>query len=187
MRSRPATSFRGIEELKASYLPFDEEFAMDMKRISFQKRYVTCLVPEGKEAIGPPSAELLESLALEIPGPPEAPIQPAPNPHPQPTTNLFFWKIVRGIVGGFMVALERPVYHMTPKVFRRASLPPKGRYVVLGIFDDSGILMDEVIVYMEGQAISRQLVEERRKLFSLPILRDIKAFKLYKVSLLPTC
>ena len=86
-----------------------------------------------------------------------------------------------------MLALGFPVYYKTPKIFQRALSPPKGRYVVLGIFDDSGILMDEVIVYMEGQAISRQLVEERRRLFSLPILRDIKAFKLYKVSLLTTC
>lgn len=60
--------------------------------------------------------------------------------------------------------------------------PPKGLYVVVGIFSDSGALLEEVIVYTGGQSLSRSLVLERRRLFSLPILRDIKAFGLYKVS-----
>ena len=65
----------------------------------------------------------------------------------------------------------------------RAKLPPpKGLYVVVGIFNDSGALLHEVIVYTNGQSFYKQLVLERRRLFSLPILRDIKAFGLYKVS-----
>jgi hypothetical protein len=60
--------------------------------------------------------------------------------------------------------------------------PPPGEYVVFGIFDDSATLQEEVIVYVGGHEMSEQLVKERRRLFSLPILRDIKAFELYKAS-----
>lgn len=60
--------------------------------------------------------------------------------------------------------------------------PPLGEYVVLGIFDDSGIQEEEVLIYIGGHGFSQQLVKERRRLFKLPILRDIKAFELYKVS-----
>lgn len=189
MRSRPATSFRGIEELKASYLPLGDEFTLDIKRALFRYRYVTSRVLDGTEAIRPPSAQLLESLGLEAPPPPEAPIQLVPNPHPHPqtTTALFSWESLRKFIENEMILFGYPVYYWTPKVFRGPILPPKGPFIVLGIFDESGTLMDEVIVYMKGEAMSRQLVEERRKLFSLPILRDIKAFKLYKVSVLTTC
>ncbi|KIM96221.1 hypothetical protein OIDMADRAFT_33596 [Oidiodendron maius Zn] len=182
VRSRPATSFRGIEELRASYLPFDVEFALDIKRATFINRYISSRVLEKKGAIKPPSAQLLESHGLEAPPPPEAPIQLVPNPHPhqQTTTASFSWEILRKFIKIGMAINGYPVYYLTPKVFRGLILPPKGPYIVLGIFDESGILMDEVIVYMEGEAMSRQLVKERRRLFSLPILRDIKAFKLYK-------
>lgn len=189
MRSRPATSFRGIEELRASYLPFDIEFTLAIKRTSFINRYMSSRVLEKKGPIGPPSAQLLESHHLEPPPPPEAPLQlvPNPHPHPQPTTASFFWKIVRIFFGTCILIYGYPAYYWTPKVLRGPILPPKGPFIVLGIFNESGILMDEVIVYIGREAMSRQLVEERRKLFSLPILRDIKAFKLYKVSVLTTC
>ena len=75
------------------------------------------------------------------------------------------------------------LYHWSPITTMAKSPPPKGLYVVVGMFNDSGALLQEAIVYTSGQSFPRQLVRERRRLFPLPILRDIKAFKLYKVRL----
>ena len=73
-------------------------------------------------------------------------------------------------------------YVLAPKEFETPSSPPPGPHVVMGIFEDSGTLREEVVIYIGGHSMSKQLVRERRGLFSLPILRDIKAFELYKAS-----
>ena len=86
------------------------------------------------------------------------------------------WRILPICVGGHNYS-----YSMKTKKFEEEVLPPPGMHLVLGIFDDSGILLDEVILYTGGPSITKQLVKARRGLFSLPILRDIKAFGLYKV------
>ena len=171
---------------------------MALKRQHFRDEYLSFCTLEGKGRIVHQSDVKIKSFGLEPFHPPEAPAEPVPIPQPQPqlhctTTSLrekTLTMMTNSLIWYYLVALSLeilPLYHNKAKVFHKASLPPKGCYVVLGIFDESGILMDEVIMYMEGRAISRQLVEERRKLFRLPILRDIKAFKLYKVSLLATC
>lgn len=74
----------------------------------------------------------------------------------------------------------RPPYLWKPISTSIKLPPPKGLYVVVGIFNDSGALLQEVIVYTGGQSLSKQLVLERRDLFGLPILRDVKAFGLYE-------
>lgn len=77
----------------------------------------------------------------------------------------------------------KPLYYWRPIRTSAKLPPPKGLYVVVGIFNDSGALLHEGIVYSRGHSLSSGLVLERRRLFILPILRDIKAFGLYKVSL----
>jgi hypothetical protein len=93
--------------------------------------------------------------------------------------------IIEGLrvsTGGLLKWFQRfHSYSMKTKKFDEAIPPPPGMHLVLGIFDDSGIMLDEVILYTGGPSITKQLVKARRGLFSLPILRDIKAFELYKV------
>jgi hypothetical protein len=60
-------------------------------------------------------------------------------------------------------------------------LPPKQEYVVLGIFGDHERLLKEVVVYVGGPARSKHLYRGTRRLFLVPILREITSFGLYKV------
>lgn len=60
-------------------------------------------------------------------------------------------------------------------------LPPKGEYVVLGIFGTNERLLEEVLVYIGGSVRSKHLYRGTRHIFKLPILRDIVSFGLYKV------
>jgi hypothetical protein len=75
----------------------------------------------------------------------------------------------------------RTMFQEEPIRTKNAELPPSKPYVVLGVFDDSGRLLQEVIVYIGGRSRSRHLVHGRRRLFKLPILRDIRRFGLYRV------
>jgi hypothetical protein len=59
--------------------------------------------------------------------------------------------------------------------------PPVKAHVVLGIFNENGSLLEEVVIYIGGRARSKHLVHGRRGLFGMPILRDIRRFGLYKV------
>ena len=59
-------------------------------------------------------------------------------------------------------------------------LPPTEEYVVLGIFGDHGNLLEEQVIYI-GRARSKHLYLGKRRLFQLPILREIIGFGLYKV------
>jgi hypothetical protein len=73
------------------------------------------------------------------------------------------------------------VYGELPIEFDEVVKPPRQEYVVLGIFGDNGRLFPEVIVYIGGPARSKHLYRGLRRLFEVPILRDVTSFGLYKV------
>jgi len=169
VRTRKAVTFGGIEEIKAA--SFLNRHTFDHKVARFKARF---------------------STATEIE------VLPTHTPVPFGNTNMglndisgVFSRIISGFVLflhflaisaiSFKDSLQFPSYSMEQRRFPDPIAPPKGRHVVLGIFDESGALLDEVILYAGGPSISKQLVKARRHLFSLPILRDIKSFELYKV------
>ena len=78
-------------------------------------------------------------------------------------------------------ANPRYVYMESQIATNKRQLPPKQAYVVLGIFGDHDRLLEEVLVYIGGPARSRHLYSGMRRLFQLPILREITSFGLYKV------
>jgi hypothetical protein len=64
-------------------------------------------------------------------------------------------------------------------LYEELTPPPKKEYVVLGIFRNDGHLLEEVLVYIDGQARSKHLYCRTACLFWLPILREITSFGLY--------
>ena len=152
MRIREAKKFRGIEEMKLG-IPIPRRLAFEFKRISWILAH---------------SGRLVTSPVRRI----------VPRSRPSSKEPGTWQTIIEFVLAAFIPA----TYILTPKEFKTPCSPPLGRYVVVGIFEDSGTLLEEVIIYTGGHSISKQLVRERRRLFSLPILRDIKAFELYKAS-----
>jgi hypothetical protein len=173
VRTRRAVTFGGIEEMKAISFPFNRH-SFEHKVAGFKARFSTATeikvlpthipVPFGATNMG-----LKDSSGVSfriIPG----------------FVPLLHFLAIAGISFKDSIQyIQFPSYHMAQRRFPDPISPPIGRHVVLGIFDESGALLDEVILYAGGPSISKQLVKARRHLFSLPILRDIKSFELYKV------
>jgi len=171
VRTRRAVTFGGIEEMQEVSFPF-RRYGFEEKVAGFLGRFSTIPVME---------------------------VLPTHTPATRGNTNLGLndnsgasTRIISDLglldyfLAGFHIRLKHltrppPSYHMKQTCFPDPISPPIGRHVVLGIFDESGALLDEVILYAGGPSISKQLVKARRQLFSLPILRDIKSFELYKV------
>ncbi|KAN0092397.1 hypothetical protein V8E51_018244 [Hyaloscypha variabilis] len=152
VRTRRAVTFGGIEEMQEVSFPF-RRYGFEEKVAGFLERFSTIPVME---------------------------VLPTHTPATRGNTNLGL-----NDNSGFHIQFKHltrppPSYHMKQTCFPDPISPPIGRHVVLGIFDESGALLDEVILYAGGPSISKQLVKARRQLFSLPILRDIKSFELYK-------
>jgi hypothetical protein len=169
VRTRRAITFGGIEEMKA--VSFFNRHTFEHKVAGFKARFLTAteievLPTHTPVPFGNTNMDLNDSLGVSsriISG----------------FVPLLHFLAIVGI--SFKDSLQCPSYHMAQRRFPDPISPPIGRHVVLGIFDESGALLDEVILYAGGPSISKQLVKARRHLFSLPILRDIKSFELYKV------
>lgn len=153
MRTRPAKEFPGLKKLEGLRVGCSQAFFYDVKAASFIKRHTS------RRIVLPTESKWIgkEKLRLKLPFMAKFIAQ-----YIDTVSELYWWEPIEK-------SAELP--------------PPKGLYVVVGIFNDSGALLQEVIVYTGGQSLSRSLVLERRHLFTLPILRDFKAFGLYKVSL----
>jgi len=72
--------------------------------------------------------------------------------------------------------VHREVLDETPE----PELPPCEEYVVLGIFGSKGNLLHEEVIYI-GKSRSKHLYRGLRRLFRVPIFREITSFGLYKV------
>jgi hypothetical protein len=63
----------------------------------------------------------------------------------------------------------------------KPQLSPRQQCVVLGIFRDHERLLEEVIVYIDGPAKSKHLYCGTKRLFRVPIWREMMSFGLEKV------
>jgi hypothetical protein len=78
-------------------------------------------------------------------------------------------------------ASPRNLYAELPIETNEPQPLPKQQYVVLGIFGDHERLLDEVIVHIDGPAKSKHLYSGTRRLFRVPVLREMTSFWLHKV------
>jgi hypothetical protein len=143
VRTRKAVTFGGIEEITA--FSFFNRHTFEHKVARFKTRFLT---------------------ATEIE------VLPTHTPVPFGNTNMDVndrsgvpSRIIPGFVPllhyliTFVISitdsLQCPSYHMAQRRFPDPISPPIGRHVVLGIFDESGALLDEVILYAGGPSISK--------------------------------
>jgi hypothetical protein len=78
-------------------------------------------------------------------------------------------------------ASPRNVYAELPIETNEPQPPPRQWCVVLGIFGDQERLLEEVMVYIDGPAKSKHLYSGTRRLFRVPVLREMTSFWLHKV------